>query len=490
MRVFDRRLVRPTHLHLVESLQEATTAANQGQELLELPPNHWYNLATTIRPEPEGHRSWWAGGGAARMALAWWTDALARRHFRIWADHRAVSDWQARSREPERPPLWYIYPDRLFVRRRAQQEQLLAVCACGACDTPRALGWMGPCCRLCHDRRENQPGGEEPRLTLRAHTGPVRALAFAPDGRTLASAGEVGLTCSPEGEIATSTGDDWRARLWDVASGELLGSIGSAEEQLNALAFSPDGKTLATVSGERTLRLIDLDTRREWVSNQAPAGARALSFAPDGLALALVAEKEVEVWARATPSSPWLPIHNRAGAVGAVALSPQRGVLAVGDQAGRLELVEVTGNLPARPLCSSGPGGCTITRALAFTGDGRWLHSFHSPPLGKRADTFQGHLRATWNVEWPGQQPQQSAWLSFPWTQAWTFSADAHWLAGLRKRSLSLVATFTDRPPTTLEWAPNEPFTCIALSPDGEMLATGGQFGTVKLWPWRRLVEA
>jgi WD40 repeat protein len=74
----------------------------------------------------------------------------------------------------------------------------------------------------------------------------VTALAFSPDGKTLASAAGFG-----ESDI----------RLWDVASGAELGRLEGHKGWVGSLVFWPDGKTLASASADQTIRIWDLATR-------------------------------------------------------------------------------------------------------------------------------------------------------------------------------------------------------------------------------------
>jgi serine/threonine protein kinase len=77
--------------------------------------------------------------------------------------------------------------------------------------------------------------------TLRGHTGPVRSIAYSPDGRTLASGG-----------------DDGTVTLWDAAASRVVRILrGHARGAIDAVAFSPDGHQVASASGDGTLRLWD-----------------------------------------------------------------------------------------------------------------------------------------------------------------------------------------------------------------------------------------
>ena len=243
--------------------------------------------------------------------------------------------------------------------------------------------------------------------------GGATALALDPDGRTLAVAGPGGrvrlvslaggaartlrdaggtvsrLVFTPDGRTLAGLAGDRTVWTWDVASGRAAHTASSGTAKLHSLAFSPDGRVLAAGDAAGGVALWDPATLRPAgeLRSTEPAGVQeldgaGLAFSPDGRHLAAgTARGEVLVWDLAT-RRPRVISAGRASLVAALAYDAAGTTLACGLADGTVELRDpATGGakavLAATPApglwLAFAPGGDTLFVGARGTPPGRWL---------------------------------------------------------------------------------------------------------------------
>ena len=150
------------------------------------------------------------------------------------------------------------------------------------------------------------------RATLRGHRGSVVDVAFSPDGRRLASAGgrRSDQSSGPPGEV----------KIWDLANSREKSDLPGLTAFIYGVAFSPDGRSLATAGEDRTVRVWEVATGRERLALRGHHNdIRRVTFRPDGRSIASCGEdRTVRVWDLAPPTDPFgrSPADEPAGVAG------------------------------------------------------------------------------------------------------------------------------------------------------------------------------